>query len=359
MAEQKVQSDNNTFENIQFEKTKDVYDVTVQLNKDSNAISLTFINKTNIKTYRQTFNKQSINKITTKCQLSVSKLYQFIMDQLSSKEYISKLCRIFICHDADTADYQRKQFDKMNNIPDSMVSMQNMENNMEGKDIMNTNNAKQQQSISHLLFLLHFCDSKYISCNYCFIIKQQEMNDIDKLWLKLNDIRQENEMVKAELNKLKNNMEEKEETKPLIIYGYADRAGHGPQKPYTSQTPIIFSNVVSGMRCNVGNMLNPQNGRFTAPIGGIYTFTVSVWMSGANTSGQLWYNYNEKREQTFASPIHANSEAFVGSLTLEINKDDYIDFRMYAPTGGKREIYENVHHTFVRWTLIQGLQKST
>lgn len=147
-----------------------------------------------------------------------------------------------------------------------------------------------------------------------------------------------------------------------LIYGYADRANGGNQK-YSfdaggSGEPIIFSNINKNGCCNIGNMLNPENGRFTAPINGIYSFTVSAWLKGgdANTA-QLWFNYNGHRQQTFTSPIHNNTQIFCGTLTTEIKKNDYIDFRMYQQSfkGTTKEILENFHHTFIKWTLVQAL----
>eukprot|EP01084_Bolivina_argentea_P313125 542218_1 len=147
-----------------------------------------------------------------------------------------------------------------------------------------------------------------------------------------------------------------------LIYGYADRAGGGAQK-YSFDNggcgePIIFTNVTNNGCCNVGNMLNSQNGRFTAPIHGIYTFTVSAWLKGGDANNaQLWFNYNGNRQQTFSAPIHNHASIFTGSLTLEIKKDHYIDFRMYQASfkGSVKEIPENFHHTYVRWALIEAV----
>lgn len=149
-----------------------------------------------------------------------------------------------------------------------------------------------------------------------------------------------------------------------LVYGYADRAGHGPQKyKYNGNgygEAILFPNVSNNGCCNVGNMLNPKNGRFTAHITGIYSFTVSAWVNPANgKSAQLWFHLNGKRQQTFSAPINNSDHCaiFSGTLTTHIAKNDYIDFRMYQGEfkGTTKDLMENFFHTFVRWTLIKPL----
>ena len=98
MAEQKVQHESivKSFTNLQFAKMEDKYDVKLEFDGSSGSISLQFMNKTNTKTYHQLFTKESINEITSRCQLSAENLSQLIIDPLSSSEFIEKFCRIFI-----------------------------------------------------------------------------------------------------------------------------------------------------------------------------------------------------------------------------------------------------------------------
>ena len=99
-----------------------------------------------------------------------------------------------------------------------------------------------------------------------------------------------------------------------------------------------------------------RNGRFTAPFDGIYHFTVSAWLhNGDPKTAQLWYNYNNARQQTFTSPINTSPSIMSGSMQVMIKKHHYIDFRMYQASfkATQQQILENVHHTFVTWTLIR------
>ena len=57
------------------------------------------MNKTNTKTYYQSFNKDNISEITSRFQLSTDNLAQLVLDQLSSSDLVQKCLRIFIFAD--------------------------------------------------------------------------------------------------------------------------------------------------------------------------------------------------------------------------------------------------------------------
>lgn len=96
MADEKVDSVVKTFPNIQFPKMEAKYDLKLQFDAHSETLGLQFRNKDNTKTYRSSFSKEDIDRITTRCQLSSGNLCQVIMDQLSATEFINKFCRLFI-----------------------------------------------------------------------------------------------------------------------------------------------------------------------------------------------------------------------------------------------------------------------
>ena len=94
-----------TFQNVQFAKMEDKYDVKLEFNANSGSLSFQFMNKTNTKTYHQLFNTESINKITSSAKLSTDNLTKIIIDQLSSAEFIQKCLRIFIFADIKQGIY--------------------------------------------------------------------------------------------------------------------------------------------------------------------------------------------------------------------------------------------------------------
>ena len=99
MAEQKAQSISKSFENVQFPKLQDKYDINIEYDANSECLSLKFMNKTNIKTFEKIFNKKEVKAITTECRLSSYHLCEVAIDQLSSQDFINKFCRIFLFSD--------------------------------------------------------------------------------------------------------------------------------------------------------------------------------------------------------------------------------------------------------------------
>ena len=101
MAEQKLpEAMIKSFQSVQFgQMMENKYDVRVEFNANEGSISLKFMNKTNAKTYHQSFNKEKINEIVSRCQLSTENLSQVIIDQLSSSELTQKFLRIYISPD--------------------------------------------------------------------------------------------------------------------------------------------------------------------------------------------------------------------------------------------------------------------
>eukprot|EP01084_Bolivina_argentea_P290266 498550_1 len=193
MAEQKVENVVKSFENVQFEKLSDKYDIKLEFNSNLGNISLEFMNKSNIQTYNQTFTQKDINGITTRCQLSAENLSQVIIDQLSSSDFINKFCRIFLFSDSKQASTKIEEFSKMNCVPEATGIIEGDEGKL---NEVNNNETKTQLC---LLFVLHFNPSKYVRCNYCFMMKEKHLTDSDRFLIKFNEIKQENQQLKNEL----------------------------------------------------------------------------------------------------------------------------------------------------------------
>ena len=90
-----LESNIKSFQNVQFPKMEDKYDVKFVFNAKSGSLSLELLNKTNTKAYYQLFNKESITEITARAELSTENLSKIIIDQLSSTEFIQKCIRVF------------------------------------------------------------------------------------------------------------------------------------------------------------------------------------------------------------------------------------------------------------------------
>lgn len=141
----------------------------------------------------------------------------------------------------------------------------------------------------------------------------------------------------------------------MLIYGYADRTNSGHQSYKFDSNgygpAVVFNNVMD----NVGRMYNPELGRFTAPVHGVYSFTISVFVDNGETQNtELWYNYNGERQVTFAALMNTNHPIITGSMHVVIDKYDYIDFRIYSYKfrSSETSIRASFYHTFVKWTLI-------
>ena len=75
----------------------------------------------------------------------------------------------------------------------------------EGKsDANNTENVKDtikdKESKFCLLFIVHFNPSKFVRCNYCFVMNEQYLNDADRFMIKFNELKQENEELQNKLS---------------------------------------------------------------------------------------------------------------------------------------------------------------
>ena len=98
MAEEKKEVDSvaKTFTGIMFEKVEDAFTVNVRFNRDTELLSLKFINEKSKCVFKRDFDKKMLNKITEKCQfLKHNLVVKMIIDSLSSKELTSKNIRLY------------------------------------------------------------------------------------------------------------------------------------------------------------------------------------------------------------------------------------------------------------------------
>jgi len=89
--------------------------------------------------------------------------------------------------------------------------------------------------------------------------------------------------------------------------------------------PIVFDRVVT----NVGNAYNPHLGAFTAPVAGIYVFSVSLLSIAGHTT-----HYQIKKNNNFISNIYLRTPPGAGeyestsqTVVLQLTKGDDVTLR--------------------------------
>eukprot|EP01084_Bolivina_argentea_P110199 196828_1 len=205
---------------VEFTSSSSKYNILVEYNTILSTLSLTFVsNNDSSAIYKQLFNEQHIQIITNKCHLNSKSLYELLSLQLSSNESIDKCFRIYKDSDIQSLINKYIQFNKMSTIPtvipDSPVLYNNAsvstnyslfslnelplgwaklqdDNGFYYFNVMTSESQRNRPTITeiseekineiditqqnYLLFVFHFAPSKYIHCNYCFILKQTQSN---------------------------------------------------------------------------------------------------------------------------------------------------------------------------------------
>lgn len=124
-------------------------------------------------------------------------------------------------------------------------------------------------------------------------------------------------------------------------YFYAERSSSLTVNPSNQTEAIVYDSVTR----NIGNCYNGSTGLFTAPVSGIYAFTVSVY---GFTFSQLWAIQNGTRTTSFYLGSTTNN---AGSFTKYLNANDTLGVHAYdgASSG---TILVNQHHTYFEGGLI-------
>eukprot|EP01083_Nonionella_stella_P014965 41907_1 len=194
MAQQKLENIMKVFEGIQFANVDGQYNVKLEFNERLHTISLQFMNTTNTTKFSGTFTKQHVEKITARCQLSMANLSQVIVDQLSSSDFINKFCRIFICTDDTQATSKYEEISKLETVPDASGIIEGNEGKLDEENQTNQKHC--------LLFVVHFAPSKYVHCNFCFVIPEQYLSDTDRFMIKFNEIKAQNQVQTEKIDSL-------------------------------------------------------------------------------------------------------------------------------------------------------------
>ena len=114
-----------------------------------------------------------------------------------------------------------------------------------------------------------------------------------------------------------------------------------------SSLQIILYNVAD---YNTGSGFNPANGRFTAPVAGVYYFRAECYSTKTNW-GQSWFVVNGSRRSGTDS-VPPSAGAIVGnSAIIKLAASDYVGFHPYT-SDSNQTVTAHVNHTWFRGILL-------
>ena len=111
---------------------------------------------------------------------------------------------------------------------------------------------------------------------------------------------------------------------------------------YTSATTIVWNNVIY----NQGSHYDSSNGRFTAPVDGIYQFNVmgSVTANPANSGiHRAWINGNAQADMFPIATASASHISYSSSFVFNLSANDYV---YITSASGQWYGTGNVHNHF-------------
>jgi hypothetical protein len=122
--------------------------------------------------------------------------------------------------------------------------------------------------------------------------------------------------------------------------------GLASQTTYTRNQVVVFNTVAY----NVGSSYNTANGRFTAPIAGLYAFTFQLYLNPGNTNAPIGFTINGTMEIFFLQNVALNGIGLSTQISLAAN--DYVEVRVRDVVGGSATIFNGGDHTQFTGHLI-------
>ena len=115
--------------------------------------------------------------------------------------------------------------------------------------------------------------------------------------------------------------------------------GLAAQTTYTQGQVVVFNSA----SYNVGSGYNTSNGRFTAPVTGLYSFTFQLYFNPGNGNAPLTFYKNGVMEIMFLQGVTMNG---IGLSTLiSLSASDYVEVRVRDVVGASATVYNGTDHT--------------
>ena len=108
--------------------------------------------------------------------------------------------------------------------------------------------------------------------------------------------------------------------------------------------------LYNGSTYNTGNGFDGGNGRFTAPVAGVYYFRAETY-TGGTAFGQSWFVVNGSRAPGTDMVYGAATQIIGNSGILKLNANDWVGFHPYAQNSNLT-INAHANHTWFRGHLL-------
>jgi len=122
--------------------------------------------------------------------------------------------------------------------------------------------------------------------------------------------------------------------------------GLASQTTYTRNQVVVFNTAAY----NVGSSYNTANGRFTAPVAGLYAFTFQLYLNPGNTNAPTGFSVNGTMEIFFLQSVAISGIGLSTQISLAAN--DYVEVRVRDVAGASATIFNGGDHTQFTGHLI-------